>query len=59
MVLFLLTVIFSYIRRGHPCAHVFKVTNELTPDMIKVQHWKLYATHTTMMMMNPWELVWS
>jgi hypothetical protein len=21
------------------------VTNELTPKIIKVQHWKLYATH--------------
>jgi hypothetical protein len=22
-----------------------KVTNELTLDMIKVQHWKIYASH--------------
>jgi hypothetical protein len=29
----------------YPCAHVLKVTNKLTLEMIKVQHWKLYATH--------------
>jgi hypothetical protein len=32
-------------RCGYPCAHVLKVTNKLTLEMIKVQHWKLYATH--------------
>jgi hypothetical protein len=32
-------------RCGYPCAHILKVTNELTLEMIKVQHWKLYATH--------------
>jgi hypothetical protein len=31
-------------RCGYPCAHVLKVTNKLTLEMIKVQHWKLYAT---------------
>ena len=30
---------------GYPCSHVLCVTNELSIDMIKVQHWKLYATH--------------
>ena len=33
------------IRCGYPCSHVLKVTNEITIDMIKVQHWKIYATH--------------
>jgi hypothetical protein len=33
------------IRCGHPCSHVLKVTNELTLDKIKVQHWKIYALH--------------
>jgi len=37
---------FFYIRCGYPCAHVLKVTNELSIDMIKVEHWKLYATHS-------------
>jgi hypothetical protein len=32
-------------RCGYPCAHVLKVTNKLTLEMIKVQDWKLYATH--------------
>jgi hypothetical protein len=32
-------------RCSYPCAHVIKVTNKLTIEMIKVQHWKLYATH--------------
>ncbi len=32
-------------RCGYLCAHILKVTNELTLEMIKVQHWKLYATH--------------
>jgi hypothetical protein len=32
-------------RCGYPCAHVLKVTNKLTLEMIKVHHWKLYATH--------------
>jgi hypothetical protein len=45
MILFLLTLIFLFMRCGYPCAHVLKVTNELTLEMIKVQHWKLYATH--------------
>ena len=35
----------SLIRCGYPCSHVLKVTNEITIDMIKVQHWKIYATH--------------
>ena len=30
---------------GYPCSHVLRVTNELSIDMIKVQHWKLYASH--------------
>jgi hypothetical protein len=33
------------IRCGYPCSHVLKVTNELKLDMIKVQHWKIYAAH--------------
>jgi hypothetical protein len=32
-------------RCSYPCAHILKVTNKLTLEMIKVQHWKLYATH--------------
>ncbi len=32
-------------RCGYLCAHVLKVTNKFTLEMIKVQHWKLYATH--------------
>jgi hypothetical protein len=34
-----------FMRCGYPCAHVLQVTNKLTLEMIKVQHWKLYATH--------------
>ncbi len=34
-----------FMRCGYPCAHVLKVTNKSTLEMIKVQHWKLYATH--------------
>ncbi len=44
-VLFLLTLNSLFIRCGYPCAHVLKVTDELTIDMIKVQQWNLYATH--------------
>jgi hypothetical protein len=33
------------IRCGYPCSHVLKVTNELTLDMMKVQHLKIYAAH--------------
>jgi len=33
------------LRCGYPCLHVLCVTNDLTIDMIKVQHWKLYASH--------------
>jgi hypothetical protein len=36
---------FLFTRCGYPCAHVLKVTNELPLEMIKVQNWKLYATH--------------
>jgi hypothetical protein len=36
---------YLFVRCGYPCAHVLKVTNELTLEMIKVQHWKIYATH--------------
>ncbi len=45
MTLFILTLFCLFIRCGYPCAHVLKVTNELTVKMIKVQCWKLYATH--------------
>ncbi len=34
-----------YIRCSYPCADVLKVTNELSLDMIKVKHRKLYSTH--------------
>jgi hypothetical protein len=40
-----LTIDFSNLRCGYPCSHVLKITNELTLDMIKVQHWKLYSSH--------------
>ncbi len=43
--LLLVTHNISLIRCGYPCFHVLKVTNEITIDMIKVQHWKIYATH--------------
>ncbi len=29
---------YLFIRCGYPCAHVLNVTNELTHEMIKVQH---------------------
>jgi hypothetical protein len=41
----LILTIFLFMRCGYPCAHVVKVTNKSTLEMIKVQHWKLYATH--------------
>ena len=40
-----LTSAVSTIRCGFPCSHVLRVTNELQLDMIKIQHWKIYATH--------------
>ncbi len=40
-----LTSAVSTIRCGSPCLHVPRVTNELQLDMIKVQHWKIYAAH--------------
>jgi hypothetical protein len=36
---------FLFIRSGYPCTHFLKATNELTLEMIKVQHWELCATH--------------
>ncbi len=45
MTLLILTLYFLFMKYGYPCAHVLKVTNELTLEMIKLQHWKLYATH--------------
>ncbi len=43
-----LTFTFLSIRCGYPCSHVLKVTNELTLDMITVQHRKLYASYYNM-----------
>jgi hypothetical protein len=40
-----LTSAVSTIRCGFPCSHVLRVTNELQLDMIKNQHWKIYAAH--------------
>jgi hypothetical protein len=34
-----------YERCGIPCEHVFLLTNTLTHEMIKIQHWKIFATH--------------
>jgi hypothetical protein len=34
-----------FMRCSYPCAHILRVTYELTLEMIKVQHWKIYATH--------------
>jgi hypothetical protein len=40
-----LTSAVSTIRCGFPCSHVLRVTNELQLDMIKIQHWEIYAAH--------------
>ena len=45
MIFFIETNTFLSMRCGYTCAHILKVTNELTLEMIKVQHWKLNATH--------------
>jgi hypothetical protein len=42
---FICTNLYLFIMYDYPCAHVLKVTNKLTLEMIKVQHWKPYATH--------------
>ncbi len=42
---FIFTKSYFFIWCGCPWAHVLKVANELTLQMIKVQHSKLYATH--------------
>ena len=34
-----------YERCGIPCTHVLRVTNDLSHTMIKIQHWKVFATH--------------
>ena len=28
---------------GFPCSHILRITNDLELDMIKIQHWKIYA----------------
>ncbi len=43
--LLLVTHNISIGRCGYPCFHVLKVTDEITFDMIKVQHGKIFATH--------------
>jgi hypothetical protein len=40
-----LTIDITNLRCGYPCSHFLKITNKLTLDMIKVQHWKLYSSH--------------
>jgi hypothetical protein len=45
MTLLILTLYFLFMRCIYPCPHVLKITNESTFEMVKVQHWKLYATH--------------
>jgi hypothetical protein len=40
-----LTSAVSTIRCGFPCSHVLRVTNELQLNMIKIQHWKIFAAH--------------
>jgi hypothetical protein len=34
-----------YERCGIPCEHVFLLTNTLSHEMIKIPHWKIYASH--------------
>ena len=34
-----------YTRCGIPCSHVFKVTDEVTKEMLANQHWKDYPVH--------------
>jgi hypothetical protein len=43
--LLLVTHNISIGRYGYPSSHVLKVTDEITIDMIKVHHWKIYAIH--------------
>jgi hypothetical protein len=40
-----LTIDILILRYGYPCSHVFKIINELTLDIVKVQHRKLYSSH--------------
>ncbi len=34
-----------HFRCGFPCSHILRVTNDIQLDMIKIQHWKIYAAH--------------
>jgi hypothetical protein len=40
-----LTIDILILRCGYPCSHAFKIINELSLDMVKVQHRKLYSSH--------------
>jgi hypothetical protein len=40
-----LTSAVSTIRCEFPCSHVLRVNNELQLNMIKIQHWEIFAAH--------------
>jgi hypothetical protein len=34
-----------FCRCGIPCSHVLKLTDDLCHSMIRIQNWKIYASH--------------
>jgi len=34
-----------YERCGIPCSHILRITDKIEDNMVKIQHWKVYATH--------------
>ena len=34
-----------YERCGIPCSHILKVSDDVTKDMIAIQHWKIYPVY--------------
>ncbi len=34
-----------YERCGIPCKHILRITDKIDDNMVKIQHWKVYATH--------------
>jgi len=34
-----------YERCGIPCKHILRITDKIEDNMVKIQHWKVYATH--------------
>jgi hypothetical protein len=45
LIYFTVAICSLFVRSGIPCSHVLKLTDDLCHSMLRIQNWKIYASH--------------